>query len=68
MIAKHPGACPAHKFQDATYGSGFRVMNPVGEGKAFKGEYRCTVCCPPKEKTKKRGGLHSVATLIVSRR
>lgn len=67
MIAKHQGPCKPHAYQDAKYGVGFRVMNPVGVGKAFKGDYRCTVCGPLKEATKKRGGLNPVHTLMVLR-
>lgn len=67
MIAKHEGECRPHPFQDRTYGKGVRVMNPSGEGKAFKGQYRCTVCAPPKDAGKKRGGLYSIDQMVVSR-
>ena len=29
-----------HEFQDATYGKGMRVMNPIKDGTG----YRCSVC------------------------
>lgn len=31
MIAKHPNPCK-HEFQDAEYGPGFRLMNPIKVG------------------------------------
>ncbi len=61
MIANH-GECTPHEYQDQTYGKGYRVMNPVLEaGKLVGG--RCTVCCPPKEKMKKRGGVYLLSQL-----
>ncbi len=67
MIAKHPGECKRHPFQDTTYGNGFRVMNPV----RLKGEVvgaRCTVCCPVKEPGKKRGGVYDLNQLTILRK
>ena len=67
MIAKHPGQCRPHAFQDATYGNGFRVMNPSPIDKNETG-YRCTVCAPPKETGKKRGGVFRLHELVVLRK
>lgn len=67
MIARHPGACRPHAFQDATYGRNARVMNPVASGKSEQG-YRCTVCAPPKEANKKRGGIYLLSQLAVVRK
>lgn len=66
MIAKHPG-CKPHAFQDAAYGAGFRVMNPVKVGAKDEAAYRCTVCAPPKEQGKKRGGIYLRSQLVVRR-
>ena len=63
MIAYH-GTCFDHDYQDQKYGKGYRVMNPVMEKGKIIGA-RCTVCCPPKEKMKKRGGIFSLAELKV---
>lgn len=68
MIARHPGPCPEHKFQDTTYGKGVRLMNPVKRSKTEEPAYRCTVCAPPKEHSKKRGGVHLLSTLQVVRK
>jgi hypothetical protein len=68
MIAKHIG-CKPHEYQDATYGKGFRVMNPVAVSGNSKEEpgYRCTVCAPPKVKSLKRGGVFKRSELVVLR-
>jgi hypothetical protein len=66
MIAKHPGDCKPHAYQDKTYGPGFRVMNPVKEQGKIVGA-RCTVCCPPKAKMSKRGGVYLVGQLQIKR-
>lgn len=69
MIAKHPGECKSHRYQDAVYGPGFRVMNPTRpDGPNRPPGYRCTVCTPFKEKGKKRGGVWQLTELIVKRR
>lgn len=66
MIAKHAGNCKPHAFQDAEYGPGFRVMNPVTDkGKTIGG--RCTVCCPEKDAGKKRGGVYDLSQLVIKR-
>ena len=66
MIAKHDGTCPDHDYQDKMYGKGVRVMNPVYvDGKIAGG--RCTVCSPPKEKGKKRGGVYPLNQLQIRR-
>ncbi len=62
MIAQHPGACRPHAYQDKTYGQGFRVMNPVHDQGKIVGA-RCTVCCPPKLRGVKRGGVFALAEL-----
>ena len=67
MIAKHPGECRPHEYQDTTYGKGFRVMNPVKTDRQAEPAYRCTVCAPPKEHGKKRGGVYGLSQLIVAR-
>lgn len=60
MIAKCPNPnCPAHDYQDNRYGKGNRVMNPVMVKGKIEG-WRCTVCSPPKEAMKKRGGVFSL--------
>ncbi len=66
MIAKHPGECRPHEYQDAKYGKGFRVMNPVAK-KSHDAGARCTVCSPPKVKGTKRGGIYPVSELQVKR-
>lgn len=68
MIAKHVG-CKPHEYQDATYGNGFRVMNPVAISKGSKEEpgYRCTVCAPHKTPMSKRGGVYRRSELTVLR-
>lgn len=66
MIAYHPNPCK-HEFQDAEYGPGFRVMNEVYEQGKVIGA-RCTVCCPPKEKMKKRGGVFNLNELRIKRK
>jgi len=68
MIAKHPGQCRPHEFQDATYGVGFRVMNPVKTSNNEVPAYRCTVCAPPKVPMQKRGGIYKLNELVVLRR
>lgn len=65
MIAAHPNPC-THAYQDKTYGVGFRVMNPTYDNGKVVGA-RCTVCCPPKEKGKRRGGVYNVSELKVKR-
>jgi hypothetical protein len=62
MIAKHPGECKPHLYQDTRYGEGFRVMNPVMVKGKIEG-WRCTVCCPPKLKMVKRGGVYQTSEL-----
>lgn len=66
MIAKHPGECKPHAYQDSVYGKGFRVMNPSSP-KASTPMYRCTVCCPTKTKSSHRGGEYDVKQLIILR-
>lgn len=69
MIAKHPGECRPHAYQDATYGKGFRVMNPCKiAGPRDEESFRCTVCAPPKVKSLKRGGIFKLSELIIKRR
>lgn len=68
MIARHPGGCRPHEFQDRTYGRGFRVMNPIQIASNEEPGYRCTVCAPPKEGMKKRGGVYRLSELQVLRR
>lgn len=63
MIAKHPGDCIPHTYQDSRYGKGFRVMNPCRDGKTA----RCTVCAPIKEPCKRRGGTFLLSDLKVLR-
>ncbi len=62
MIAKHPGECKPHEFQDNRYGQGFRVMNPTKDG-----GHRCTVCAPDKVHSSKRGGVFQKSDLIIKR-
>lgn len=62
MIAQHPGECKDHEYQDHRYGKGFRVMNPTKDG-----GWRCTVCAPPKEHSKKRGGVFQKSDLRILR-
>lgn len=64
MIAKHPNPCK-HEFQDAEYGPGFRLMNPIKVGPKDEAKYRCSVCAPRKEAGKKRGGVYARSELIV---
>jgi hypothetical protein len=66
MIAMHPRPCE-HDFQDQTYGNGFRVMNPVYEQGKIVGA-RCTVCAPPKERMKRRGGIYQLSDLKILRK
>lgn len=68
MIAKHPGECRPHEYQDRVYGPGFRVMNPVKVERDRPSAWRCTVCAPLKEPGKKRGGVHYQSDLIVKRK
>lgn len=66
MIARHIPECKPHEYQDATYGRGVRVINPVlDQGKVVGG--RCTVCCPPKENGKKRPGVFPLNQLQIMR-
>ncbi len=63
MIAQHPNPCE-HEYQDSVYGRGYRVMNPVRDAVTGKlAGARCTVCCPPKTKMVKRGGVFALADL-----
>lgn len=64
MIAKHPGQCKPHLFQDARYGPGFRVLNEVKTSSNDIPAYRCTVCSPPKEHGKKRAGAFRLTELV----
>lgn len=68
MIARHPGTCLPHNYQDQAYGRNFRVMNPVAVPKGAEPAYRCTVCAPPKEAGKKRGGVYRLGELVVLRK
>lgn len=67
MIARHSGECKPHAYQDAKYGNRVRVMNPVTDKGNITGG-RCTVCCPPKESGKKRGGVYDLSQLQIIRR
>ena len=66
MIAKHPGECKPH-IQDTWYGNGFRVMNPAMAKNEIVGA-RCTVCGPPKEAAKRRGGIYALSDLQILRK
>lgn len=67
MLARHPGECKSHKYQDTKYGSGIRVMTEaMKEGKVLG--YRCTVCGPTKAANVKRGGVFAVSDLIIVKR
>ena len=67
MIAKHPGACRDHAFQDREYGKGFRLMNEVKTGPKDEPAYRCTVCAPTKTRGQKRGGVFLRSQLTILR-
>jgi hypothetical protein len=67
MLARHPGECKPHKYQDTNYGNGVRVMNPASkEGKILG--YRCTVCAPNKSPNVKRGGVYDISDLQIVKR
>ncbi len=66
MIAKHPGQCVPHEYQDQTYGEGYRVMNDCKVDQHTIG-YRCTVCAPRKENGKRRAGIYLRHELIIKR-
>lgn len=66
MIAKHPGQCIPHDYQDQKYGPGFRVMNPARKDGKLLGA-RCTVCCPEKVHSTTRGGVYAISDLIIKR-
>lgn len=68
MIARHPGECRPHPYQDSTYGKGVRLMTELAVEKNKEPAYRCTVCAPPKEAGKKRGGIFYLSQLTVVRR
>lgn len=56
IVAKHPGVCRSHPYQDKRYGVGMRLMTEGGGREAPV--YRCTVCGKPglKARTQKRPG------------
>lgn len=57
MIARHPGRCKSHPFQDKRYGDGRRLLTEGGTKLAPI--FRCTVCGGPQKKEgwgKKRSG------------
>lgn len=63
MIAKHPGPCKDHPYQDARFGKGFRAFTEsVVKGRHIG--WRCTVCAPRKEAMKNRGGVYLTSDLI----
>jgi hypothetical protein len=63
IVAKHPGECKPHEFQDRVYGKGFRLLNDSSPT-SKEPMYRCTVCAPPKELGKHQGGEFALSQLV----
>jgi hypothetical protein len=43
LVARHPGGCKEHAFQDKNYGHQYRVLNPC-RPKDRDNYFKCTVC------------------------